>query len=161
MSFTQKHRDQIHFSTSRGWGMWCLRWMRKLTWWRHQMETFSSLLAICSENSLVTGESPSQRPATRSFDVFFDMHLSKRLSKQSWARWFETPSSPIWRHWNGPMLCFASLRYIQCRGDIRTPYKHSQCFRCCSFNATGNLCISIFSWISHFCMHTTDSFRLK
>ena len=27
-------------------------------WWRHQMETFSALLALCAGNSLVTGESP-------------------------------------------------------------------------------------------------------
>ena len=59
-------------------------------------ETFSALLAICVENSPVTGEFPAQRPATRSFDVFFDLHLDKRLSKQGW--WFETPSCPLWRH---------------------------------------------------------------
>ena len=34
-------------------------------------------------NSTVTGEFPSQRPVTRSFDVFFDLHLNKRLCKQS------------------------------------------------------------------------------
>ena len=37
------------------------------------METFSTLLAICAGNSLVTGEFPAQRPVTRSFDVFFDL----------------------------------------------------------------------------------------
>ena len=31
----------------------------------------------------VTGEFPSQRPVTRSFDAFFDLLLNKRLSKQS------------------------------------------------------------------------------
>ena len=36
------------------------------------METFSALLALCAGNSPVTGEFPSQRPVTRSFDVFFD-----------------------------------------------------------------------------------------
>ena len=41
------------------------------TWWRHQMETFSALLAICAENSPVSGEFPAQRPVTRSFDGFF------------------------------------------------------------------------------------------
>ena len=39
------------------------------TWWRHQMETFSALLAICVGNSPATGEFPAQRPVTRSFDV--------------------------------------------------------------------------------------------
>ena len=40
-----------------------------VTWWRHQMETFSALLALCAG----TGEFPTQRPLTRSFDVFFDL----------------------------------------------------------------------------------------
>ena len=44
------------------------------------METFSALLAICAGNSPVPGEFPAQRPVTRSFDVFFDMLLNKRLN---------------------------------------------------------------------------------
>ena len=53
-----------------------------------------------------------------SFDVFFDLCLNKRLSKQSRGWWFETPSGSLWRHcnalaigciryipWNSPMLC--------------------------------------------------------
>ena len=48
----------------------------------------------------VTGGFPSQRPVTRCFDVFFDLRLNKRLSKQSRRRWFETPSRPLWRHCN-------------------------------------------------------------
>ena len=40
------------------------------------METFSALLAIRAGNSQVTGEFPAQRPVTRSFDAFFDLHLN-------------------------------------------------------------------------------------
>ena len=69
-------------------------------WWRHQMETFSALLAICAGNSPVPGEFPAQRPVTRSFDVFFDLHPNKRLSKQWWGWWFGTLSCPLWRHRN-------------------------------------------------------------
>ena len=47
-----------------------------------------------------TGGFPSQRPLKGSFDVFFDMRLNKRLSKQSRRRWFETPSRSMWRHCN-------------------------------------------------------------
>ena len=54
-----------------------------MTWWRHQMEA------------------KAQKPMTRSFDVFFDLCLNKRLSKQSRRRWFETPSRSLWRHCNG------------------------------------------------------------
>ena len=70
------------------------------TWWRHQMETFSALLAICAGNSPVPGEFPAQRPVTRSFDVFFDLSLNKRLSKQWWGWWFENQSCPLWHHCN-------------------------------------------------------------
>ena len=64
------------------------------------METFSALLAICAGNSPVSGEFPAQRPVTRRFDIFFDLHLNKRLSKQSWGWWFETQSRPLRRHCN-------------------------------------------------------------
>ena len=70
-------------------------------WWRQQMETFSTLLAICAGNSPVPGEFPTQRPVTRSFDVYFDLRPNKRLCKQSWGWWFETLSWSLWRHCNG------------------------------------------------------------
>ena len=71
-----------------------------ITWWRHQMESFSALLAFCAGNSPVTGEFAVQRPVTRCFDVFFDLHLNKWLSEQSWGWWSETPPSPLWCHRN-------------------------------------------------------------
>ena len=71
-----------------------------ITWWRHPMEKFSALLAICAGNSPVTGEFPAQMPVTGSFDVFFDLRLNKRLRKHSWGWWFETPSHPLWRQRN-------------------------------------------------------------
>ena len=64
------------------------------------METFSVLLALCAGNSPVTSEFPAQRPVTGSFDVFFDLCLNKRLRKQSWGWWFETPLRSLWRHCN-------------------------------------------------------------
>ena len=65
------------------------------SWRRHQMETFSALLAICVGNSPVTCEFSAQRPVMRSFNVFFDLRLNKWLSKQSWGWWFETPSCSL------------------------------------------------------------------
>ena len=50
------------------------------SWWCHQMEIFSALLALCEGNPPVTGGFPSQRPVTRSFAVFFDLHLTKRAT---------------------------------------------------------------------------------
>ena len=72
------------------------------SWRRHQMKTFSALVAFCEGNSPGTGGFPSQRPVTRSFDVFFDLRLNKRLSEPSWRRWFETPPCPLWRQCNVP-----------------------------------------------------------
>ena len=59
----------------------CITQNHRSSWWRHQMETLSALLAICAGNSPVPGEFPAQRPVTRSFDVFFDLRPNKRLSK--------------------------------------------------------------------------------
>ena len=67
-----------------------------ITWWRHQMETFFALLAICAGNSPVPGEFPTQRSVTQSFHVFFDLCPNNRLSKQWWGWWFETPTCPLW-----------------------------------------------------------------
>ena len=60
------------------------------------METFSTLLSISGGNLPVTSEFPAQRPVRRSVDVFIDLRLNKRLSKQSWGWWFETLSRPLW-----------------------------------------------------------------
>ena len=76
------------------------RWLWVSTWWRHQMETFSALLALCAGNSSVTGEFPTHKPVTRGFYVFFDLRVGKRLRNQSWGWWFETPSRPLWCHCN-------------------------------------------------------------
>ena len=69
------------------------KWDMKCAWLRHHRETISILL--------VTGKFPSQRPVTRSFEVFVDLRLNKQFHKQSRRRWFETPSSALWRHCNG------------------------------------------------------------
>ena len=61
-----------------------------ITWWSHQMEPFSALLALCEGNTPVTGGLPSEKPVTRSLDVFFAPRLIKRFSKQSRRRWFDT-----------------------------------------------------------------------
>ena len=59
----------------------------------------SALLAICA----------TQKPVTRIFDVFFDLHPNKRLSKQWRGWWFETQSCSLWRHCN---VCFCFLHRL-------------------------------------------------
>ena len=113
-----------------------------IAWWRNQMETFSALLTLCDWNPPVADGFSTQRPVTRSFDVFFDLCLNKRLSKQSKRRWFETPSRSLWSHCNywfaisllksykkviksNRILCFfKTMKFnkqrVYCRGIIRT-----------------------------------------
>ena len=72
-------------------------------------------------NSPVPGEFPAQRPVTQSFDVFFELCLNKRLSKQSWGGWFETQSRPLWRFRNGAKshsagFVFFAVSYYQMLG---------------------------------------------
>ena len=75
--------------------------------WAHNMMTSSNgnifrvTGHLCRE---FTGEFPAQMPVTRSFDVFFDLRLNQRLSKQWWGWWFETLPCPLWRHCNEPFV---------------------------------------------------------
>ena len=78
------------------------RWCRlnRLHMMTSSNELIFALLVICAGNSPFTGEFPAQRQVTRSFDVFFDLRLNKRLGKQSCGWWFDTPSRPLWRQCN-------------------------------------------------------------
>ena len=99
------------------------------------METFSAFLAICAGNSPVSGEFPTQRPVTRSFNVFFDLRLNELFSEQSWGWWFETLPCPLWRHYNG--LCLiVNATVIKQFSPIRQGYYID--------NEAGNCQITIF-----------------
>ena len=56
--------------------------LQRNAWWRHQIEIFSASLDLCEGNQQVTGGFPLQKPVTRSFNVFFALHLNKRPSDQ-------------------------------------------------------------------------------
>ena len=98
-----------------------------LSWWRHQVETFFALLALCARNSPVTGEFPAQRPVTRGFDVFFDLCLKKRLSIQSWGSSFETLSRPLWRHSNVYILTACGARVFQLNEKVHKSHGVNFC----------------------------------
>ena len=69
------------------------------------------------------GEFPTQRPVTRSFDVFFDLGLNKRLSKQPWGWWFETPSWSLWPQCNVCDDKYMVVRVVRGRGWITGSYQ--------------------------------------
>ena len=101
--------------------MWHL-WIHPIfTWRRHQMETFSALLALCAGNSPVTGEFPSQRPVTQSFEIFFDVRLNKRMIKKSIRRWIETKLRSLCRYCN-------DMQRVVKTFDV---HMHEQWQRCC------------------------------
>ena len=121
-SFKKMHLKMSSAKTSAN--LFRVIWVKVNPWWRHQMETFSALLAICAGNSPVPGEFPTQRPVTRSFDVYFDLRPNGRLSKQSWGWWFETLSRSLWRHRNA-MLINAAPGDFESHDSIERPiYRH-------------------------------------
>ena len=94
------------------------------------------------------GEFPTQRPVTRSFDVYFDLRLNKRLSKQPWGWWFETPSWSLWRQRNDiefacsfVLPCFVWYIYIIDSHFIHVI--HLITFSRVCFNG---ICFSQFQW---------------
>ena len=94
---------------------------------RVQVETFSALQVLCVGNPPVTGGFPSQRPVTRGFDTFFDLHRNKRLSKQ-FRRWgFETPSRPLYRFCNGDVASKLGSRIVSTLWSILSKW---MCFTC-------------------------------
>ena len=107
-----------------------------------------SLVMMTSSNSnifrvtgLLWGEStghrwiPLTKAVTRSFDVFFNLRLNKRLSKQSRRRWFETPWHSLWRHSIGPSpvstMYWCALWWLPCIFqmpliDVNSPPCHKE-----------------------------------
>ena len=81
------------------------------SWWfgdDHKARVFfmmtSSNANIFRVTGSLCGEFTGHRwiPRTKVSDAelwcFFDLGLNKRLHKQSWGRWFETPSRSLWRN---------------------------------------------------------------
>ena len=65
------------------------------TWWRHQMETFFALRAVCAGIHRSQVNSPHRRQWRGALTFSLIYNLNKRMSKQSWGWWFETPSHSL------------------------------------------------------------------
>ena len=65
------------------------------------------------------GDFPTQRPVMWSFDVFFDLRLNKRLSKQPWGWWFEMPLWSLWRQCNA----ISGIIWVSSKGQ-NSPESH-------------------------------------
>ena len=101
----------------------------------------STLSMMTSSNGnifRVTGPLWEESTGHRSFDVFFDLRLNKRLSKQRRRQWFETPSRSLWRH------C-----YVPCQVSVQTvPEQQSSGFPLIAYD-----------WICFHNDHTVSSFQ--
>ena len=94
------------------------------------------------------GEFPAQRPVTRSFDVFFDLRLNKRLSKQPWGWWFESPPWSLRRHCNA--------ENVDHRSDLRVTYDTRSLAMSCYCSYRGDWifhCRLFTSCMNSMCLH--------
>ena len=100
-STTQAYFRRLNIKTGITWASWRRNSPAMMT--SSNGNIFRVIGPLCGEFT-GPGEFPTQRPVTRSFDVFFDLHLNKWLSKQPRGWWFETQSWSIWRHCNANRL---------------------------------------------------------
>ena len=87
------------------------------SWWRHQMETFPRhwLFVRGIHRSLVNSPHKGQWRGALMFSLIYA--LNKRLSKQSWGWWFETPTRSLWSHCNACPF-FLTVTWINHRGLV-------------------------------------------
>ena len=79
----------------------CTIWYCEYLFTQNRM--MGGFLMMTSSNAniyCVTGPLCGEFTGQRSFDVFDDLRLNKRLSKQSRRWWFETSPRSLWRHCN-------------------------------------------------------------
>ena len=86
------HNWQANLSSIKFYFMWhvkaCVPSSSADTRWRHEMEIFSMLLALCERNPAVTGGFPHKAPVTHILS-FLWYWSSKLLNKKRNGRWFE------------------------------------------------------------------------
>ena len=82
------------------------------------MEVFPAFRVLCEGNSSLTDGFSSQRPVTRSYDVYFELRQNERLCKKSRHRWFETLLCSSWCHcnvnwltWKAVSICCDPLKW--------------------------------------------------
>ena len=61
------------------------------------------------------------KASEQSFDVLFDLHLNKQLSKQSARRWFEMSLRSLWPHCNVFKKGWGRMKFIRFSNSIDKP----------------------------------------
>ena len=82
------------------------------SWWRHHRKHFPRYWPFVRgiHRSSVNSSHKGQWREALIFSL--SCALNKRLSKQSWGWWFETPSRSLWRHCNENRRCGVQLLYM-------------------------------------------------
>ena len=99
---------------------------REPPWWRRSSNEniFRVTGSLFGEFTGHRWISLTQRPEMRSFGVFFDLRLKKRLKKQPRHWWFETPSRSPWRHCNPAVSRRYSMSSSEACDVSRKFHKH-------------------------------------
>ena len=82
------------------------------SWWHHQMETFPRYWPFMQRMHRSPVDFLHKDQWRGAVMFFFHLCLNKRLSKQTWGWWFETPWSSLWYHCNIQCLVALSLELL-------------------------------------------------
>ena len=122
---------------SNHWFSWCPS--SSIAWWRHQMETFAALLALCVGNSPVNSPHKCQWRGALMFSLICAW-------KQSWGWLCETPSCSLWRHCDGKLTLLRDQQrtyhaiFVTNRRNINGQVKLYQIsHQLCAFTVWGKL----------------------
>ena len=94
------------------WCEWIQKGCNRSTWWRHQMESFSALLAICARKFTIlqTHTLSPLRPSTRSLDKSFESTQVKFVANEYKKLWlFPNSNWDIWML----VICCSSRTFDQ------------------------------------------------
>ena len=131
-------------------------------WWRHQMETFSALLILCTGIHRPQGYFLAQRPVTRNFNIFFDLHLNNCHAgdlRPHHAHYYITVMTRMWclslcssltpYNITFPFGTFINIYVVQCRLILK---------RCLQLHVKGvNICLHL----THLCYYYLQSITLN
>ena len=99
-----------------------LRWIgyvSRVAWWRHQMETFSALLALCGgiHRSYVVSPHKGQWRGA----LMFSLICTWTIGWKKIGQWSETPSRSLWRY-NDCLSCCEVIAH-----HLRSPDMQMSC----------------------------------
>ena len=109
-------------------------WWTSIIWWRNYMESLSAWLAIYEGNPSVTGRFPSQRPLTRSLNVFLICAWTKCFKQTIeppviWDAITLIVTSPLCKQswWSTDLFCIYGLNLVCFKLSHKFIAKYARC----------------------------------